>query len=142
MTSCCPPPRTRWSGAIGAIARCKRVSIACGRASRSVPVLRWICGVKPTPKAVNKPLHHFILHGLAKPGALATVSQNGYEFCHLIMPYGLNIPTVCPPNDSSSMLSYQELPTRIQWWRGHGQEAKRGVAGGQRITITGCEFSG
>src|SRR5215831_3378924 len=77
MTSCCPPPRTRWSGAIGAIARCKRVSIACGRASRSVPVLRWICGVKPTPKAVNKPLHHFILHGLAKPGALATVSKNG-----------------------------------------------------------------
>src|SRR5215510_7665680 len=74
MTSCCPPPRTRWSGAIGAIARCKRVSIACGRASRSVPVLRWICGVKPTPKAVNKPLHHFIVHGLAKPGALATVS--------------------------------------------------------------------
>src|SRR5262245_31315407 len=76
MTSCCPPPRTRWSGAIGAIARGKRVSIACGRASRSVPVLRWICGVKPTPKAVNKPLHHFIVHGLAKPGALATVSKN------------------------------------------------------------------
>src|SRR5262249_47668597 len=77
MTSCCPPPRTRWSGAIGAIARGKRVSIACGRASRSVPVLRWICGEKPTPKAVNKPLHHFILHGLAKPGALATVSKYG-----------------------------------------------------------------
>src|SRR5436190_10871795 len=80
MTSCCPPPRTRWSGAIGAIARCKRVSIECGRASRSVPVLCWICGVKPTPKAVNKPLHHFILHGLAKPGALATVSfKTAYE---------------------------------------------------------------
>jgi hypothetical protein len=32
------------------------------------------------------------------------------------------------------MLSYQELPTSIQLWRGHGQEAKRGEAGGHRIT--------
>jgi hypothetical protein len=30
------------------------------------------------------------------------------------------IPTVCPSNDSASMLSYQELPTSIQLWRGHG----------------------
>src|SRR5215813_8770835 len=88
MTSCCPPPRTRWSGAIGAIARGKRVSIACGRASRSVPVLRWICGVKPTPKAVNKPLHHFIVHGLAKPGALATVSaKHVFQVC-MVTPTG------------------------------------------------------
>src|SRR5262249_48895425 len=28
----------------------------------------------PTPKAVNKPLHHFIVHGLDKPGSSATVS--------------------------------------------------------------------
>jgi len=32
------------------------------------------------------------------------------------------------------MLSYQELPTSIQLWRGHGQEAKIGSAGGHRIT--------
>jgi len=32
------------------------------------------------------------------------------------------------------MLSYQELPTSIQVWRGHGQEAKIGSAGGPRIT--------
>ncbi len=32
--------------------------------------------------------------------------------------------TVCPSNDSASMLSYQELPTSIQVWRGYGQEAK------------------
>jgi hypothetical protein len=32
------------------------------------------------------------------------------------------------------MLSYQELPTSIQLWRGHGQEAKIGEAGGPRIT--------
>jgi hypothetical protein len=38
----------------------------------------------------------------------------------------LNKPTVCPSNDSASMLSYQELPTSIQWWRGHSQEAKIG----------------
>src|SRR5262244_1663511 len=75
MTSCCPPPPMPWNGATGAIARCKRVSTGCGRKSRSVRALRWICGVKPTPKAGNKPLHHFILHGLDKPGSSATVSK-------------------------------------------------------------------
>ena len=42
--------------------------------------------------------------------------------------------TVCPSHDSARMLSYQELPTSIEWWRGHGQGAKRGEAGGPRIT--------
>jgi hypothetical protein len=37
--------------------------------------LRWTCGVKPTPKAVNKPSPHFIVHGLGKPGGFTTVSQ-------------------------------------------------------------------
>src|SRR5262245_706410 len=60
--------------ATGAIARCNRVSIECGRTRRSVHVWRWICGVKPKLKAVNKPLHHFIVHGLDKPGNSATVS--------------------------------------------------------------------
>jgi len=36
--------------------------------------LRWICGVKPKPKAVNKPSHHCIMHGLDKPGVFTTVS--------------------------------------------------------------------
>jgi hypothetical protein len=40
-----------------------------------VRVLRWICGVKPKLKAVNKPLHHSIVHGLDKPGSSATVSS-------------------------------------------------------------------
>src|SRR5215831_6818694 len=75
MTSCCPPPRMRWSGAIGAIARCKRVSTGCGRKRRFVRAWRWICGVKPTPKAGNKPWQHCIVHGLAKPGRSATVSE-------------------------------------------------------------------
>jgi hypothetical protein len=35
---------------------------------------RWICGVKPKPKAVNKPSPHFIVHGLDKPGVFTTVS--------------------------------------------------------------------
>jgi hypothetical protein len=43
-------------------------------------------------------------------------------------------PTVCPSHDPANMLSDQELPTSIQVWRGHGQEAKRGEAGGHRIT--------
>src|SRR4249920_2316512 len=74
MTSCCPPPRMPWSGATGAIARCKRVSTGCGRKRRSVRVWHWICGVKLKPKAVNKPLHYYIVHELDKPGSSATVS--------------------------------------------------------------------
>ena len=50
------------------------MSTGCGRKSRSVRAWRWICGVKPKPKAGNKPLHHFIVHGLDKPGSSATVS--------------------------------------------------------------------
>src|SRR5712692_12076732 len=75
MTSCYPRPRMPWSGVTGAIARCKNRSTACARKSRSVPVLRWICGVKPKPKAVNKPSHHCIMHGLDKPGVFTTVSE-------------------------------------------------------------------
>src|SRR4029453_9847560 len=75
MTSCCPPPRMRWSGATGAIARCKRVSTGCGRKRRSMRAWRWICGAKPKPKAVNKPLHYFIVHELDKPGSSTTVSK-------------------------------------------------------------------
>src|SRR5436189_2493347 len=65
----------RWSGATDAIARCKRVSIGCGHKCRSVPAWPWICGVKPKPKAVNKPSPHSIVHGLDKPGAFTTVSN-------------------------------------------------------------------
>ena len=56
-------------------ARGKRVSTGCGRKRRSGRVWRWICGVKPTPKAGNKPWHHSIVHGLDKPGGFTTVSQ-------------------------------------------------------------------
>src|SRR4029434_8598848 len=74
MTSCCQQHPMPWNGATGAIARCKKVSTACGRKRSSVRVLHWICGVKRKPKAVNKPLHYFIVHGLDKPGSSATVS--------------------------------------------------------------------
>src|SRR4030095_4981676 len=65
----------RWSGATGAIARCNRVSTGCGRKRTSVPAWPWICGVKPKPKAVNKPSPHSIVHGLDKPGGFTTVSN-------------------------------------------------------------------
>src|SRR5215467_6236971 len=65
----------RWSGATGAIARCKRVSTGCGRKRRSVPAWPWICGVKPKPKGVNKLSPHCIVHGLDKPGGFTTVSR-------------------------------------------------------------------
>src|SRR4029453_8090458 len=64
----------RWSGATGAIARCKNRSTGYGRRGRSVHAWRWICGVKPTPKAVNKPSPHCIVHGLDKPGGFTKVS--------------------------------------------------------------------
>jgi hypothetical protein len=48
--------------------------------------------------------------------------------------YTIDRPTVCAANDSARMLSYQEVPTSIQWWRGQGQEAKSEEAGGQRLT--------
>jgi hypothetical protein len=39
--------------------------------------LRWIGGVQPTLKAVNKLSPYFIVHGLDKPGSSATVSKKG-----------------------------------------------------------------
>jgi hypothetical protein len=39
-----------------------------------VPAWHWICGVKPKPKAGNKPSPHSIMHGLDKPGVFTTVS--------------------------------------------------------------------
>src|SRR5439155_5986096 len=63
-----------WSGVTGAIARCKSRSIACVHKSRFVLAWRWICGVKPKPKAVNKPSHHSIRPELDKPGVFTTVS--------------------------------------------------------------------
>jgi hypothetical protein len=41
-----------------------------------------------------------------------------------------NTPTVCPSHDAARLLCYQWVPTSIAWWRGHGQEAKRGEADG------------
>src|SRR5215475_6197653 len=76
MTSCCQPHPMLWNGAIDTIARCKRVSIACGRKHISEHVLHWICGVKLKPKAGNKPLHYCIVHELDKPGSSATVSTS------------------------------------------------------------------
>src|SRR5262252_7080400 len=76
MRSCSPRRPMRWSGAIDAIARCKRVSTEYGRKHRSVRVLRSICGVKRKPKAANKPWPYFILRELDKPGSSATVSKD------------------------------------------------------------------
>src|SRR5262245_9160866 len=64
----------RWNAATGAIARCKATSIAYARKRRSAHAWRWTCGVKPKPKAGNKPSPHFIVHGLDKPGGFTTVS--------------------------------------------------------------------
>src|SRR5678815_1310149 len=74
MISCCHRHRMRWSGATGAIARCKNKSTGYARRARSVHAWHWICGVKPKLKAVSKPSPHFIVHGLGKPGGFTTVS--------------------------------------------------------------------
>src|SRR5215470_8144424 len=76
MTSCCPPRPMRWNVVTGAIARCKSKSTGYARKRKSVRAWRWTCGVKPTPKAVNKPWQHCIVHGLDKPGVFTTDSNN------------------------------------------------------------------
>src|SRR5262245_8568994 len=45
----------RWSGATGAIARCKNRSIGYVRKPRSAPAWRWTCGEKPKGQGVAKP---------------------------------------------------------------------------------------
>src|SRR5215472_17993187 len=75
MTSCCPPRPMRWNVVTGAIARCKSTSTGYARKRKSVRAWRWTCGVKPTPKAGNKPWQHCIVHGLDKPGVFTTDSN-------------------------------------------------------------------
>src|SRR5215510_10258161 len=75
MTSCCQRRRMRWSGATGAIARCKNTSTGYARKNRSGHAWRWTCGEKPKAKAVNKPSPHSIMHELDKPGVFTTVSR-------------------------------------------------------------------
>jgi hypothetical protein len=48
-----------------------------------VRVWHWICGVKRKPKAVNKPLHYFIVPERDKPGSSATVSSDDAVFTGL-----------------------------------------------------------
>src|SRR5215831_11066600 len=74
MTSCCPPRPMQWNVVTGAIARGKSKSTGYARKRKSVRAWRWTCGVKPTPKAVNKPWQHCIVHGLDKPGVFTTDS--------------------------------------------------------------------
>src|SRR5712691_3273545 len=88
MTSCCHRRRMRWSGATGAIARCKNKSTGYARKHRTVHAWRWTCGEKPKAKAVNKPSPHSIMPGLDKPGVFTTVSdfKQNYDMtkgCHI-----------------------------------------------------------
>src|SRR3989442_4220318 len=63
MTNCCPRPRMRWNGAIGAIARCKKVSTVCAPKSRSRHELRLICGEKPGARGVATLFMPYMRHG-------------------------------------------------------------------------------
>src|SRR6516165_7730141 len=56
----------RWSGATGAIARCKNRSIGYVRKPRSAPAWRWTCGEKPKGQGVAKPSTPYMRHGLPK----------------------------------------------------------------------------
>src|SRR5262249_58954409 len=57
-------PRMRWSGATGAIARCKNRSTGYVRKPRSAPAWRWTCGEKPKGQGVTTPSTPYIRHGL------------------------------------------------------------------------------
>src|SRR6185369_3321559 len=74
MTRGCPPRPMRWNVGTGAIARGKSKSTGYARKRKSVRAWLWTCGVKPTPKAVNTPWQHCIVHGLDKPGVFTTDS--------------------------------------------------------------------
>ena len=75
----------QWNGAIGAIARCKRVSTVYAPKRRSRHVLHSICGEKPKAKDVTRPFKFyirrvqderspaFLLQSLGKPGKLGTI---------------------------------------------------------------------
>src|SRR5215470_17326361 len=71
---------------------------------------------------------------LSRLQARALFAKGVEQFCCPAKTPCFYKPTVCPSDDSAHMLSDQELLTSIQWWRGHGQEAHRGEAGGARIT--------
>src|SRR4051794_15286797 len=64
MTSCCQRRRMRWSGATGAIARCKNKSTEYAHKHRSVHAWRWTCGAKPKAKGANKPSTPYMRHVL------------------------------------------------------------------------------
>src|SRR5712671_5179764 len=55
MTSCCPRRRMRWSGATGAIARCKNRSTGYVRKPRSAHAWHSTCGEKPKEQGATKP---------------------------------------------------------------------------------------
>src|SRR2546426_7982979 len=92
MTNCCPRPRMRWNGAIGAIARCKKVSTVCAPKSRSRHELRLICGEKPGARGVATLFTPYMRHGQDEsnpvsllqcrilPDFLATELPAGYRY--------------------------------------------------------------
>src|SRR2546425_12210398 len=62
MTSYSRRPRMPWSGATGAIARCKNRSIGYARKTRSVHDWHWTCGEKPKAKGATKPSTLYMKH--------------------------------------------------------------------------------
>src|SRR5512138_2032932 len=64
MTSCCLRRRMRWSGATGAIARCKNRSTGYVRKPRSAPAWHWTCGEKPKGQDATKPSIPYMRHVL------------------------------------------------------------------------------
>jgi hypothetical protein len=97
----------RWNAATGAIARCKATSSACARKRRFVCAWRWTCGVKPKPKAVNRPSKHYMMRVQAthNPVSLLQCLFEALQLglirpCHplfaLGLPAGLQLPAFAP----------------------------------------------
>src|SRR6267143_4536264 len=82
MTNCCPRPRMRWNGAIGAIARCKKVSTVCAPKSRSRHELRLICGEKPGARGVATLFTPYMRHGQDESNPVSLLQ------CRLVTKYG------------------------------------------------------
>src|SRR5437867_11942059 len=81
MTNGCPRPRMRWNGAIGAIARCKKVSTVCAPKSRSRHELRLICGEKPGARGVATLFTPYMRHGQDESNPVSLLQ------CQLVPPF-------------------------------------------------------
>src|SRR5690349_17231901 len=84
MTSCYRRLRMPWSGATGAIARCKNRSIGSARKHRSGHDWHWTCGEKPKAKGAIKPSTLYMKHVQAEVTRYPRYSLHNQQYSALL----------------------------------------------------------